>query len=37
LTTATPSTKFFNRPGWPLSKSAWPPGRPLEPPGPTKT
>jgi hypothetical protein len=35
--TATPSTKCFSKPGWPLSKSAWPPRRPSEPPGPTKT
>ncbi len=36
-TTATPSTKCSSKPGWPLSKSAWPLGRPSEPPGLTKT
>jgi len=30
-TTNTPSSKFSLRPGWPRSRSAWPPGRPSEP------
>ncbi len=33
----TPLERSFNRPGWPLSKSAWPPGRPLAFTGPLRT